>query len=108
MAATRTILEPAELTRRLSALPSWSVEGATLTRRWEFGDFDEAMRFVNAVADVARELDHHPDLYNVYNRVRLSVTTHDAGGLTAMDIAFATRVDALTDGALTASGAESS
>jgi 4a-hydroxytetrahydrobiopterin dehydratase len=53
------------------------------------------MAFINAVADVARALDHHPDLTNVFDRVTLAVTTHDAGGLTSLDVEFARRVNAL-------------
>ena len=63
-----------------------------MVRSWEFADFEDAMSFILAVADVARALDHHPNLANVYNRVELRVSTHDAGGLTSLDFEFADRV----------------
>ncbi|MCB9507142.1 MAG: 4a-hydroxytetrahydrobiopterin dehydratase [Myxococcales bacterium] len=91
----RQRLDEAEIATRLTTVPGWRRDGETLVREWQLGDFDVAMALINAVADVARTLDHHPDLYNVYNRVRLSVTTHDAGGLTALDFEFAARVSAI-------------
>jgi len=91
-------LHDAEIADALAACPSWARVGDTIERTWVLRDFDEAMAFIGRVADVARGLDHHPDLYNVYNRVRLSLTTHDAGGLTARDFAFARAVDALLPG----------
>jgi 4a-hydroxytetrahydrobiopterin dehydratase len=90
-------LTSAEIEAALAGLPGWehlAGEGR-IRRRWEFADFDAAMDFVGLVADIARRLDHHPDLYNVYNRVELSLTTHDADGLTARDMEFARSVDAL-------------
>jgi 4a-hydroxytetrahydrobiopterin dehydratase len=91
-----TLLSPIELERALAELPGWIVrDGGFIVSQRELADFDEAMRFINDVADIARRLDHHPDLYNVYNRVRLELQTHDAGGITARDIEFARAVDAL-------------
>lgn len=91
----RQRLNEAEIATRLPTVPSWCREGEMLVREWRLGDFDAAMALINAVAEVARALDHHPDLYNVYDRVRLCVTTHDAGGLTPLDFEFATRVSAI-------------
>lgn len=92
----RTLLSDAQRDTSMAALPSWSLEGSWLVRAYEFGDFDEAMDFILKVADVARALDHHPNLSNVYNRVELRVSTHDAGGLTALDFEFASRVSKLS------------
>ena len=91
----RRLPEP-DIAAALAACPAWTRVGDTIERTWVLRDFDTAMAFVARVADVARALDHHPDLYNVYNRVRLSLTTHDAGGLTARDFAFARAADALS------------
>lgn len=95
MSLSRTRLSDAEITKRLESLPNWALEDGHLVRRFELADFDAAMDLINAVADVARELDHHPDLSNVYNRVTLAVTTHDADGLTEFDFAFAEAVNAI-------------
>lgn len=91
----RSRLDEAGISAGLETVPGWRREGDAIRRDYEFGDFDEAMAFINRVADVARALDHHPDLSNVYSRVGLTVSTHDAGGLTALDFEFARRVDAL-------------
>jgi 4a-hydroxytetrahydrobiopterin dehydratase len=75
----------------------WRSEGDSLVRDLKFSDFKEAMAFVNRVADVAEELDHHPDiLLHGWNRVRLTLTTHSEGGkVTDADRALAARIDAL-------------
>jgi 4a-hydroxytetrahydrobiopterin dehydratase len=80
-----------QIDEALSALPDWSLveEGSAIRRELRFAGFDEAMVFIVALADVARRLDHHADLYNVYDRVTLRLSTHDAGGLTERDFAFA-------------------
>jgi 4a-hydroxytetrahydrobiopterin dehydratase len=88
-------LSDAAVDTALAELKGWRREGVHIVRSWAFGDFDGAMAFINAVADVARALDHHPDLTNVFDRVTLAVTTHDAGGLTSLDVEFARRVNAL-------------
>lgn len=84
-------MTPPQIEEALLALPDWRLveAGAAIRRELRFAGFDEAMAFIVALADVARRLDHHPDLYNVYDRVTLRLSTHDAGGLTAKDFAFA-------------------
>ena len=75
---------------------AWSQADNALTREWEFADFAEAMRFVNRVADLAEERNHHPDiLVHGWNKVRLTLTTHDTGGLTDADRALAEAIDGL-------------
>jgi 4a-hydroxytetrahydrobiopterin dehydratase len=78
-----------ELQRRLPQLEGWSLEGGALVRRWTWRDFSEAFAFLTRVALLAERHDHHPDIHNVWNRVELRLTTHDAGGLTALDLALA-------------------
>lgn len=85
------------VTEALTRLDGWEhdPEERAIARKFIFDDFDEAMAFILQVADIARDMDHHPELHNVYNEVALSLTTHDAGGLTHKDITFATRVEGL-------------
>lgn len=78
----------------------WRLQENALEVEWLFGDFTHAMAFMNAVAEVAERMNHHPEWTNVYNRVRVRLTTHDAGGLTALDFALAQAMDTL---AMTAS-----
>jgi 4a-hydroxytetrahydrobiopterin dehydratase len=78
----------------------WRLQANALEVEWVFKDFAQAMAFMNAVAEVAERMNHHPDWSNVYNRVRVRLTTHDAGGLTALDFALAQAMDEL---AMTAS-----
>lgn len=90
-------LTPPQIDAALASLPDWNLaeEGLAIRRELTFAGFDEAMAFIVALAEVARRLDHHPDLYNVYNRVTLRLSTHDAGGLTERDFAFAAGADAV-------------
>jgi 4a-hydroxytetrahydrobiopterin dehydratase len=90
-----SVLSNDEIDRRLSALPGWTRVDATLQRTVECGDFNGALRFVNAVAEAANELDHHPDLTWSWGTVTLSLSSHDAGGVTERDFALAARIDAL-------------
>jgi 4a-hydroxytetrahydrobiopterin dehydratase len=75
---------------------SWRREGEAIVRDVECADFAAAIAFVNAVAALAEQADHHPDvLVHGYKRVRLTLTTHSAGGLTARDFELADAIDAL-------------
>jgi 4a-hydroxytetrahydrobiopterin dehydratase len=85
----------AEVALHLSALPAWKVEAGELARTFQFEDFRAAVRFVNRIAEVAEEAGHHPDIDLRYNRVRLGLATHDAGGLTAKDFDLAACIDKL-------------
>jgi 4a-hydroxytetrahydrobiopterin dehydratase len=85
-----------EVATRLSALPGWQVEAGELTRIFSFKDFVAALAFVNRVGELAEEAGHHPDIDIRYNRVRLALVTHDAGGLTAKDFDLAERAGRLT------------
>jgi 4a-hydroxytetrahydrobiopterin dehydratase len=90
------LLPPTEAASYLINLPAWKVETGKLTRNFEFEDFRDSLRFVNRVGNLAEEAGHHPDIEIRYNRVRLSLVSHDAGGLTDMDFELATRIDELT------------
>jgi 4a-hydroxytetrahydrobiopterin dehydratase len=75
----------------------WSREGEQIVRDWQFKDFKEAIAFVNQVADAAEEAGHHPDIVvHGWNKVRLSLTNHSAGGLTEADFEMAGKIDGLS------------
>jgi len=80
----------------LAALPQWRRNGEIISRTFEFADFPAAMKFVNAVAEIAELAQHHPDVDIRWNKVTLALTTHDAGGLTEKDFAMARQCDALS------------
>ena len=82
-------LTPSEASARLASLPNWQIESGELVRTFAFTDFRAALAFVNRVGDLAEAAGHHPDIDIRYNRVRLSLVTHDAGGLTEKDFALA-------------------
>ena len=83
--------------QRLAQLPGWSLarDGAAIRREWRFADFAGAWAFMGRVAQLAEAQDHHPEWSNVYNRVVIELTSHDAGGLTARDFRLAQGIDAL-------------
>ncbi len=86
-------LEDGEISRRLETLPEWSHSGDQLQRTFVFANFVDAMRFVNAISERAESVQHHPDILVRWNRVTLSLSTHDAGGISAKDFAFASIAD---------------
>ena len=79
------------------ALPEWSLarEGKAIERKFEFSDFAEAFAFMTRIAIIAEKRDHHPEWFNVYNRVEITLTTHDAGGLSLRDVNMAKKIDKL-------------
>jgi len=81
----------------LANLPDWrlSDDGSGITRRFRFEDFVSAFGFMSKIALLAERADHHPEWSNVYNRVDIRLTTHDADGLSVRDIALAKEIDAL-------------
>ncbi len=88
-------LEEFEIQNHFKDLQGWKLEGNAIVREWQFKDFSEAMVFINQVAELAEEQDHHPELFNVYNKVILKFSTHDAGGLTTRDFRIALDIDRL-------------
>ncbi|QYJ08044.1 4a-hydroxytetrahydrobiopterin dehydratase [Qipengyuania flava] len=81
----------------LRGLNGWSLarEGKAIERTFEFADFSQAFAFMTRVAMIAETRDHHPEWFNVYNRVEVTLTTHDAGGLSLRDVKMARKIDAL-------------
>ena len=90
------LLSDDEVDRALEGVQDWRREGDEIVKDLQFEDFRGAMAFVNEVADVAEELDHHPDItVHGWNKVRLAVTNHAQGGLTQADFDLAATVDGL-------------
>ena len=90
-------LDAAELQSALMALPEWqlSKDGLCLERVFTFAGFNAAFGFISRVALAAERENHHPEWFNVYNRVEVTLTTHDVGGLSALDIKLAQKMDDL-------------
>lgn len=90
-------LDDAVRAAALANLPRWTydVEAQGIRRNLRFADFAEAFGFMARVAIIAEKADHHPEWFNVYNRVEILLTTHDAGGLSQRDIEMATAIDAM-------------
>ena len=83
------------ISERLKKVPEWSLENGEIVRLFTFADFAGAMEFVNKVAEKAEAAAHHPDFDIRYNKVRLALVSHDAGGLTIRDFELAEAIDAL-------------
>ena len=82
-------LTDAEITKALAALDGWKVQDGKLHREFRFPDFAHAIGFMMTAAPAIERLNHHPEWSNVYNRVTVDLTTHDAGGITQMDCSLA-------------------
>jgi len=87
-------LDADEIEARLADLAGWSVEHGKLHREYRFADFNAAFAFMTRVAMVAEQMDHHPEWFNVYSTVRVDLTTHDAGGISTLDLELAARMNA--------------
>ena len=92
------VLTEKEIRQSLSGLPGWSYSHNSIERQFEFLDFAAAMKFVNGVAEAAEEANHHPDIEIRYNKVKMSLTSHDSGGVTARDLRLAKRISELAAG----------
>ncbi|MEQ8538263.1 MAG: 4a-hydroxytetrahydrobiopterin dehydratase [Coleofasciculus sp. D1-CHI-01] len=90
------LLSDAEIQEKVKSLEGWTVEGKKLHTTRQFKDFVEAIAFVNKIVEPAEAAGHHPDLGISYNKVTISLTTHDAGGLTANDFEMAQTLSQLS------------
>ena len=88
-----TVLSAAEIDQALHSLPGWEHQGDSIARVFQFGNFLEAMEFVNKIAVVAEAANHHPDIVINYNKVTLSLVSHDSGGITQRDIRMAGKIN---------------
>jgi 4a-hydroxytetrahydrobiopterin dehydratase len=94
MESSKQTLSKEELDQLLHELPEWALEDGKLVRYWTFTSFPEAIAFVNQVAVLAEKAGHHPDIDIRYNRVKLGLMSHDAGGITARDAEAVRRLSA--------------
>lgn len=92
------LLPAAELQKHLLALPEWHYrpdDGGSISRDYRFKDFVQAFGFMARMADFSEAIQHHPEWSNVYKRVQVTLRTHDSGGVTALDLKWATQADAV-------------
>ncbi len=96
ISASSKLSQP-EVRQQLQTLPGWATDGQQLTCSYKFGNFVEAIDFVNRLVKPAEAAAHHPDLQISYNLVNISLSTHDAGGLTQIDFDLARQIAALSN-----------
>ena len=88
-------LTESEIATQLASLPNWTIEGGKLHREYKFADFVAAFGFMTSAALVAQRMDHHPEWFNVWNQVRVDLMTHDAKGITVLDVQLARSMEEL-------------
>ena len=88
-----------EIKERLTGLEGWALEGTAIVKDFETGDFAASVALVNRVLPVAEDMNHHPDLSISWGTVKVTITTHSEGGLTASDFELAQEIDALASAA---------
>jgi len=87
------LLSDSEIEERLAELPGWERDGEAIVKEFDRGDFVGSVRFVESIVNPAEAMNHHPDLEISWNKVRVSISTHSEGGLTANDFELAARID---------------
>lgn len=90
-------LADAEIQQRLEQVNGWTVQDGKLHREFQFDTFVTAFGFMTQLALIAESMNHHPEWFNVYNRVTIDLMTHDAGGISELDFEWASRADALSN-----------
>lgn len=88
-------LSKLEIEKSIKALDHWSLNEKKIEKKFEFNDFSEALSFIVRVGLLAEKQNHHPELFTVYNKVSIALSTHDADGLTDKDFKLATSIDKL-------------
>lgn len=92
----RTLLSAAEITTALKDLPGWKADGGKLTKTYVRKNFVQAIAFIDALVPLCEQLDHHPEIFTVYNKVNLTLTTYDAGQkISSYDVLLAQRIEAV-------------
>ncbi len=91
------LLTPQDIKAWLKKLPEWELDKKHIERVYEFDDFNGAIDFVNSVAEIAEEDEHHPDIDIRYTKVRIALSTHSEGGITDLDFETAERIDTLVE-----------
>lgn len=92
-----TLIAQSQLKEMMKRVPEWDSNKKAIERTFEFDDFNQAIDFVNSVAEIADEEEHHPDIDIRYNKVRVSLSTHSEGGLTDLDFQVAEKIDTLEE-----------
>jgi 4a-hydroxytetrahydrobiopterin dehydratase len=92
---TVSVLSDTQMSAAMAALPAWSIDQGKLFRQFSFRDFSEAFGFMARVSLLAEKHNHHPEWFNVYKRVDIWLTTHDAGGISERDTKLAQAIDRL-------------
>ena len=92
------LLNTQDIKAWLKKLPEWEQEKKSIERTFEFDDFTQAIDFVNSVAEIAEDEEHHPDIDVRYTKVRIALSTHTEGGITDLDFEVAEKIDTLVDG----------
>ena len=90
------VLSAPEIQDALKRLPGWQAEGTAIARVFQFPDFKAAMEFVNKIAAAAEQANHHPDIDIRYNKVTLSLVSHDSGGVTQRDVRMAEQINRIS------------
>ncbi len=93
--ATKKLTE-AQIQENLAQVDGWTIENGKLHKEFQFDNFVSAFGFMTQLALVAESLNHHPEWFNVYNRVTIDLTTHDAGGISDLDFQWAKQADAIS------------
>lgn len=88
-------LDSSKLTQEVQSLDGWQLDDQKISihKNFKFKDFNQAWAFISRIALLAEKMDHHPEWHNVYNRVSIILTTHDAGGITELDIKMAKKIE---------------
>ena len=87
------LLSEKQIEEQLRRLPNWYRSGEAIQKLYTLASFLEAIDFINAIVPLAEAADHHPEIHNVYNRVTITLATHDAGGITEKDTALAEKIE---------------
>lgn len=91
------ILTKEEIEINLKKTNEWELIGNTIKKEFVFKDFIETIKIINEIADIANKLNHHPEWFNVYNKLEITLTTHDVNGLSDLDFNFAKKIDSLIE-----------
>jgi len=92
-----TLIAQSDIKTMMKRVPEWDTNKKQIERTFEFDDFNQAVDFVNAVAEIADEEEHHPDIDIRWNKVRVALSTHSEGGLTDLDFHVAEKIDTLEE-----------
>lgn len=93
----RTKLTDEQVSAALTSLPGWTVQDGKLHREYKFADFIHAFGFMATAAIAIEKMNHHPEWFNVWNKVNIDLSTHDAGGITEMDVKLASTLEAIAE-----------